>query len=216
MTSHTKDFPSMGKKPGTKPAAPMHAKVSSPKSRAQFLHDAGLLDAGQVNELEGGKGFPQTVAGQDPTAPTDVVGRTPPADGVIASGGHTADARKLLNEPGSHWKKHSVSSGQELEMKWEFMKLHKTRRFTYYITREDWDHGEPLARKHFEKDPIHLVENDYVPYWGPEADEKLIPANPTIHSFKLPDRKGYHLILAVWDVADTQAAFYNVIDVHFE
>ena len=28
------------------------------------------------------------------------------------------------------------------------------------------------------------------------------------------DRSGYHVILAVWDVADTANAFYNVIDVN--
>lgn len=27
-------------------------------------------------------------------------------------------------------------------------------------------------------------------------------------------RNGYHVILAVWDVADTSNAFYNVIDVN--
>ncbi len=30
----------------------------------------------------------------------------------------------------------------------------------------------------------------------------------------LLDRSGYHVILAVWDVADTANAFYNVIDVN--
>ncbi|WP_321158336.1 lytic polysaccharide monooxygenase, partial [Providencia stuartii] len=28
------------------------------------------------------------------------------------------------------------------------------------------------------------------------------------------DREGYHVILAIWDVADTNNAFYQVIDVN--
>ncbi|MCW1890302.1 lytic polysaccharide monooxygenase [Vibrio chagasii] len=32
----------------------------------------------------------------------------------------------------------------------------------------------------------------------------------------LPVREGYHVILAVWDVGDTDKAFYNTIDVVFD
>ncbi|MFP3600027.1 lytic polysaccharide monooxygenase, partial [Chryseobacterium sp. SIMBA_029] len=35
------------------------------------------------------------------------------------------------------------------------------------------------------------------------------------HQITVPaNRTGYHIILAVWDVADTTNAFYNVIDVN--
>ena len=40
-------------------------------------------------------------------------------------------------------------------------------------------------------------------------------SNNLTHKINVPtDRSGYHVILAVWDVADTANAFYNVIDVN--
>ena len=40
-------------------------------------------------------------------------------------------------------------------------------------------------------------------------------SNHLTHKINVPtDRSGYHVILAVWDVADTANAFYNVIDVN--
>lgn len=40
-------------------------------------------------------------------------------------------------------------------------------------------------------------------------------SNNLTHTINVPtDRNGYHVILAVWDVADTSNAFYNVIDVN--
>ncbi|GLW98996.1 lytic polysaccharide monooxygenase [Microtetraspora sp. NBRC 16547] len=45
------------------------------------------------------------------------------------------------------------------------------------------------------------------------ASDDLMPDNPTVHQVSLPhDRKGYHVLLAVWEVADTGNAFYRVID----
>lgn len=71
-----------------KAAEPMHGRISKPESRAQFLFEAGKLNAGQVNELEGGKFFPETEGDlEDPFAPQDSRNRAPPYDGTIASGG---------------------------------------------------------------------------------------------------------------------------------
>jgi len=36
------------------------------------------------------------------------------------------------------------------------------------------------------------------------------------HTCEVPAREGYQVILAVWDVGDTAAAFYNAIDVNFD
>ncbi|MBA4152342.1 MAG: chitin-binding protein [Acinetobacter sp.] len=41
------------------------------------------------------------------------------------------------------------------------------------------------------------------------------PANPTVHNVPLPERTGYHVLLAVWEVADTGNAFYQVVDLEF-
>ena len=42
-----------------------------------------------------------------------------------------------------------------------------------------------------------------------------MPSNPTQHPITLPNKSGYHVILAVWEVADTWYAFYQAIDVDF-
>jgi len=204
-------------KTSQEPIAPAHGRVFFPKSRAQFLHDAGQLDSGQLNELEGGKLFPETRSGlTDPFAPDDVANDTPPRDGEIASGSRTADARAQLNEPGSHWQKHPVRSGQALALKWGYSMPHKTRRWTYWITKDGWNHNLPLSRNQFEPEPLRTYLIEYRPYWGPEAEQELMPRGDTEHELTLPERSGYHVLLAVWDVADTGNAFYQVIDLMFE
>ncbi|WP_417903422.1 lytic polysaccharide monooxygenase [Candidatus Sodalis pierantonius] len=37
----------------------------------------------------------------------------------------------------------------------------------------------------------------------------------TVHKVPMPDRKGYHAILGVWEIANTARAFYQVINVNF-
>ncbi|MDR4174483.1 lytic polysaccharide monooxygenase, partial [Bacillus nitratireducens] len=72
----------------------------------------------------------------------------------------------------------------------------------YYITKKGWNPNKPLTRADFE--PIGTVKHD-----GSAASNNLS------HKINVPtDRSGYHVILAVWDVADTVNAFYNVIDVN--
>lgn len=195
---------------------PRHGRISNPKSRAQFLADEGKLNLSQANELEGGKGFP-ALAGNlpDPDAPDDVYSRTPPANGEIASGGHTADARALLNAPGSHWKKHNVKPGP-FSVVWEYSQPHKTRRWTYWITREGWNHNEPLAREHFEDEPVEVFLNTFQPHYAVPGSDVLYPRPIHQHTMTLPDRDGYHVLLAVWDVANTAAAFYQVLDLFFD
>ncbi|POA27896.1 lytic polysaccharide monooxygenase auxiliary activity family 9 protein [Pseudomonas sp. GW456-R21] len=194
---------------------PMHGRVSAPKSRAQFLLEEGKLDPGQSNGCEGGKLFPETAGGlPDPAAPEDVRNIAPPVDGMIASGGHS-DARALLNAPGPQWQKHDVTSGQNLAILWELSQGHLTRRWKYLITKADWNSNEPLARKHFEETPVATYLNTYQPYWGPEAEKELMPGPLQSHQVTLPSRKGYHVLLAIWDVANTDKAFYQVIDLNF-
>lgn len=196
--------------------APLHGKVFEPKSRAQYLVEAGELPDWLAVELEGGKFFPETRGDlADPVAATDVHNGTPPADGLIASGGRT-DERAKLNAPGTHWRKHVVPSGQELTISWSYTAAHKTRRWNYFITKDGWDPSKPLSRAQFEAAPIAHYVNAYQPYWGPEAEKELVPPNPTAHKVTLPQKSGYHVLLAVWEVADTENAFYQVIDVDFQ
>ena len=196
--------------------APRHGKIFRPQSRAEFLVEAGDLPDWQANELEGGKFFPETRGDlPDPTARTDVKNSPPPADGLIASGGHT-DARAKLNEPGTQWRKHDVKSGQELTISWSHEAPHKTRRWNYFLTRDGWDPQKPLSREQFEQAPFAHFANTYEPYWGADAENQLMPPDPTNHKLALPPKNGYHVLLAIWEVADTRNAFYQVIDLDFK
>src|SRR5699024_3626824 len=69
--------------------------------------------------------------------------------------------------------------------------------------KENWDPNSPLKRSDLElfcsiddggKRPDFTVEHDCI----------------------IPDRDGYHVILAYWEVADTANAFYQVIDDNFD
>lgn len=82
------------------------------------------------------------------------------------------------------------------------------------ITKPGWNHREPLARAHFEAEPIKTYLNEYQPHWGPESGQ-LIPPIKHIHQVTLPTREGYHILLALWEVANTENCFYQVIDLHF-
>lgn len=186
--------------------SPMHGAVSSPPSRGHLY-----LENWQANGLEAGKFFPATTAGRpDPFAPDDVVNAQPPADGKIASAGK--DFAASLDEVGTDWKKHPVTSGQNLDITWGFHAEHKTRRFNYFLTKNGWNPEQPLTRAQFETEPFHSVQLPEQPYW----EHPLSPGNPTTHTLPLPRRSpGHQVLLAVWEVADTGHAFYQVIDLQY-
>jgi chitin-binding protein len=187
-------------------ASPRHAAVTRPPSRAD-LH----LGDWRAHDLEAGKFFPRTEGGlSDPYAPEDVPSAVPPADGQIASAGRSHSAE--LDEPRTDWQKTAVTSGGTLEFVWEFHKEHKTRRWNYFVTRAGWDPTRPLTRDQFDAEPFHQVQMTGKPYWN---HPDLVPVDPTTHTVPLPERSGYHVILAVWEVADTGNAFYQVVDTDF-
>ncbi|KLL10778.1 chitin-binding protein [Protofrankia sp. BMG5.30] len=182
-----------------------HGSVIEPVSRAAIY-----LESWQAAGLEAGKFFPATESGLlDPFAPDDVPNAQPPADGRIASAGQ--DFAASLDEPRSDWQTHTVSSGQKLQVSWSYHAAHKTRRWNYFLTRDGWDPNRPLSRDQFESAPIHTEQFSGQPYWS--AD--LLPPDPTRHTITLPRRNGYHVLLAVWEVADTGNGFYQVIDLTF-
>lgn len=193
--------------------SPRHGHVFSPPSRAWYAYKDGLLDEGALNQREAGKFFPATEGNlQDPTAPSDVMNFAPPPDGKIASANQATGA--VLDEPGANrWKKNDVQSGDPLDVSWHYSAAHVTRRWNYFITKEGWDPAKQLSRAQFEATPFFKVENEHQPYWS-HTDE-LMPVNPTTHSLPLPQRTGYHVLLAVWEVANTGNAFYQVIDLNF-
>lgn len=191
---------------------PFHGHVPTPKSRAYFAWEEGQMDLGQLNQREAGKGYPGTLAGkQDPKFPADVVCALPPPDGKIASANQ--GNCEFLDEPGDHWQQHEVKSGQLLDFVWEYTARHSTRRWVYFITTKDWNPDKPLSRAQFEPEPFHTVENQQNPYW--EHREAMLPPMPNIHPVPLPARIGYHVVLAIWEVAETGNAFYQVVDFNF-
>lgn len=174
-----------------------HGYVESPPSRGY----QGQLDSkslgwdkafqlyGQVitnpQGLESEKGFPQ--AG--------------PSDGSIASASAALGDNALDIQSSDRWKKTTISTGPN-SFTWNYTAAHKTTKWHYYMTKQGWNQNAPLTRDSFEL--IGEVEHD-----GSLSDNNLT------HTINVPEgRAGYHVILAVWDVADTGNAFYNVIDVN--
>ncbi|WHS98745.1 MAG: GlcNAc-binding protein A [Pantoea stewartii] len=189
-----------------------HGHIFSPKSRAFFAWEKGQIDDGMLNQREAGKFFPAKVSGlADPVAPTDVHSALPPRDGEIASA-NQGNAR-FLDQPGSDWPKHDVISGQLLPVRWYYSAVHVTRRWNYFITRKDWNPDLPLSRAQFDEKPFFSVELTEQPFWS--HGDALTPPNPTEHTVMLPERRSYHVLLAVWEVANTGNAFYQVIDLNF-
>lgn len=85
---------------------------------------------------------------------------------------------------------------------WRLTAPHSTAEWKYYITKKDWDPNRPLARADLE---LFCYFND-----GGSR-----PPARVVHECDVPtDRSGYHLILGVWEIGDTDNAFYNVIDIH--
>lgn len=190
-----------------------HGHISSPASRAKFAEQAGLIQGNLHNGIECGKFFPATMGGlADPDAPQDVMNTSPPLDGKIASGGQVGAS--YLDKTDIDWPKHKVYGGEAMDFIWYFSARHKYRRFNYFITRKDWDPSRPLSRDQFEPKPFETHLNQRQPYWA-FSDAEMLPANPTTHTIKLPEREGYHVLLGVWEIAETDKAFYQVIDLEF-
>jgi chitin-binding protein len=173
-----------------------HGFVSDPPGRAAYCQAGKNVNCGAV-QYE-----PQSVEGQDGSPRFPVGG---PADGQIASAGNTTWG--ALNEQTSdRWTKTDVTAGQERTFKWTFTAAHRTQDIRYFITKNGWNPNMPLTREQLETKPFCESE-----YGGALSSSK------TSFSCKIPsDHSGYHVIVGVWDVADTSASFYNAIDVNIK
>lgn len=194
--------------------APFHGGVIQPASRAALEFGP---DDWKTYSLEAGKCYPafaMPAPGADPDQLKyqDDPSVEPPADGEIASGGF-AEA-SVLDRADIQWPCHEVVTGQLLDVYWNYRAEHASRRWRYWMTRADWDPAQPLSRASFDPEPFHIVQLEAHPHW--EHSEELWPAKPTHHQVRLPVRVGRHALLAVWDVANTGNAFFQVIDLHFE
>jgi chitin-binding protein len=175
---------------GTVSAVPAgaHGYVQAPDSRTYLCKTGENRDCGglqyEPQSLEGLKGFP--VGG--------------PADGQIASAGGLFGG-KLDEQSSTRWVKTDIAPGPML-FDWTYTAPHRTSKWHYYMTKQGWNQNAPLSR-----DSLELIGEV-------QHDGSAASTNPD-HVITVPsNRSGYHVILAVWDVADTVNAFYNVIDVN--
>ncbi|MFD4033635.1 lytic polysaccharide monooxygenase [Streptomyces sp. NPDC058637] len=173
-------------------SASSHGYTDSPISRQKLCANGTVTGCGNIQwepqSVEGPKGFP--AAG--------------PADGKICSGGNGQFAQ--LDDPrGGGWPATKVTGGQGYSFRWQFTARHSTSDFRYYITKNGWNSSQPLTRAALESQPFMTV-----PYGNQQP-----PATLT-HQGTIPTQKtGKHIILAVWNVADTTNAFYACSDVQF-
>ncbi|MFB4424218.1 lytic polysaccharide monooxygenase [Streptomyces sp. QL37] len=173
-------------------SASSHGYTDSPISRQKLCANGTVTGCGNIQwepqSVEGPKGFP--AAG--------------PADGKICAGGNSGFAQ--LDDPrGGNWPATQVTAGQGYSFRWQFTARHSTSDFRYYITKNGWDSTKPLTRAALESQPFMTV-----PYGNQQP-----PATLT-HQGTMPTQKsGKHVILAVWNVADTSNAFYACSDVKF-
>ncbi|MBD1558168.1 N-acetylglucosamine-binding protein GbpA [Vibrio sp. S9_S30] len=126
-----------------------------------------------------------------------------PADGRIASA-QTGLAAALDEQTADRWVKRPIKAGSQY-FEWTFTASHVTKDWKYYITKTDWNPNQPLARSSFDLTPFCVING-----------RMSAPPRHVNHLCDVPEREGYHVILSVWDVGDTGASFYNVIDVKFE
>lgn len=121
-----------------------------------------------------------------------------PADGQIASGGGKFSA--LDAQTADRWTKVPMKGGKNT-FTWTLTAPHRTSEWKYYITKKGWDPNDPLERSDFEQ--IGRVEGN-----------GQVPLSTVTHTIDVPtDRQGYYVILGVWEIADTENAFYQVVDV---
>ncbi|MGG0813605.1 lytic polysaccharide monooxygenase [Paenibacillus alvei] len=166
-----------------------HGYVEGPASRAALCKTGQNKNCGAVQyepqSLEALKGFPS--AG--------------PADGKIASANGAFP--ELDEQSATRWTKVNITPGQNT-FNWKLTAAHATTSWKYYITKENWNANAKLTRDSFDLTPFCSVN-----YGG------VRPPFTYSDTCNVPNRTGYHVILAVWEIADTANAFYNVIDVNF-
>ncbi|MEK9988121.1 MAG: lytic polysaccharide monooxygenase [Halieaceae bacterium] len=170
-----------------------HGYVSEPAGRPLLCKLGDNTGCGAV------QWEPQSVEGPD-GAPRFPVGG--PTDGTIAAAGSPSWSELNAQSP-SRWFKHEFAAGYQT-FEWTFTANHVSKDWRYFITKTDWNPAAPLSRDAFELSPFCAYDG------GMERPPMTIQ-----HNCYVPEREGYHVILAVWDVGDTAASFYNAIDVSF-
>lgn len=126
---------------------------------------------------------------------------TGPADETIAAAGSPRWA-ELNQQTPTRWHKVEMQPGNNT-FNWHFTANHITNDWRYFITKQNWNPAQPLTRDSFDLNPFCSYSGNF-----------QHPAFDISHSCVVPNRSGYQIILGVWDVGDTSASFYNVIDIN--
>ncbi|TVX94672.1 chitin-binding protein [Paenibacillus agilis] len=167
--------------------ATAHGNVTN--SRAALCASGQNQNCGHIiyepYSLEGPKGFPQGG----------------PQDGKIASA--NTWFTQLDQQSSTRWSKVNISPGSHT-FNWYIKVSHATASWKYYITKQNWDPNAPLTRDSFDLTPFCSASSGGSHPGGSYSD-----------TCNIPNRTGYQVILAVWEIYDTNNAFYNVIDVNF-
>lgn len=180
--------------------ASAHGHAQYPPSRAYACQQALNNDCGNAQYEpqsvgETFKGFPAGAGGGPLQGPVD---------GKIASGGNSSFSA-MDAQSATRWYKTELKD-RSIDFQWRYTAVHPATKHEYFITRKDWNPNQPLTRASFDSAPFCEVDG---------RGEK--PVADTKHHCTIPDdRSGYHVILAVWTVADTDAAFYSVVDVDIQ
>lgn len=166
-----------------------HGYVTSPGSRAYF----GMAAAGNLNQNVGRAQWePQSIE-----APKNTF-----IDGKLASAGVTG-FEPLDEQTATRWHKSVINPGN-LTISWNLTAQHRTSTWDYYMTKTGWNPNAPLKISDFEL----IAQID---------DKATVPPKIVNQTITIPqDRKGYHVILAVWNISDTTNAFYQAIDVNIQ
>ncbi|MFC4078317.1 lytic polysaccharide monooxygenase [Salinithrix halophila] len=169
-------------------SASAHGYIKSPASRSYLCKQGKNKGCGPIQyepqSLEAKGSFP----------------KSGPSNGHIAG----ADRFPELDaQKSTRWKKVTLRGGKKT-FKWHLTAPHSTAKWKYYITKKNWNPNKPLTRAALESKPFCSFN-----------DGGSRPSSTVTHPCKVPtDRSGYHLILGVWEVADTGNAFYQVVDVN--
>jgi predicted carbohydrate-binding protein with CBM5 and CBM33 domain len=170
-----------------------HGYVAQPASRAYLCKEGKNTNCGSV------QWEPQSIE-----APTADFG-TVKMDGHIASGMH-ANFSALDEQSATRWQKVTMHAGT-YDFVWHHTAIHSTANYRFYIT--DWKPGDDNANK-----PLTRASFGAKPFCSKELYGTKPGSDITIPC-AVPERTGYQVILAVWQIADTQMSFYQVIDVDF-
>lgn len=100
------------------------------------------------------------------------------------------------------WPATNVTAGP-LQFVWTNTAAHKTMYFRYYITREGYNHAQPLRWSDLE-----LIHD------SGKADQEQF----SYHTVQLPPRTGRHIVYSIWQrdwERDSAEGFYQCIDVNY-